>query len=144
MTDEQAEAKAEIQNIATIERAASVQWTAAAWFLEHRYPQKYGSINQSQELLGSNMCTYSVISEYGQFRIAPDQWSRDSWSDYQEILRRLDALDKKLSQPDCLDPAKAAWMQSVEDRFHALERAGQLSTEKTIGQMQSALESTKT
>lgn len=69
------------------------------------------------------MCTYSVISEYGQFRIAPEQWTRPVWSEYQEILRRLTELDKKLDQPDCVDPAKVEWMAAIEERLRKLETA---------------------
>ncbi len=41
--------------------------------------------------------------------------------EFKEILRRLEALDEKLGQPDCEDPAKAAWMRGVEDRLAMLE-----------------------
>jgi hypothetical protein len=67
------------------------------------------------------MCMVSVISQYGQQQIPRMQWTPDSFSDYKEILRRIEQLDAKLNQPDCVDPAKAAWMREVEDRLAALE-----------------------
>lgn len=67
------------------------------------------------------MCAVSVMSEYGQFRVPLEDWTRSSFSEYQEILRRLAALDEKLNQPDCVDPSKSTWMQAVEERLTALE-----------------------
>jgi hypothetical protein len=67
------------------------------------------------------MCTVSAIMDYGQYRIPLQQWTPDSWADFKEIIRRLDALDKKLDQPDCVDPAKQRWMQEVEERLRRLE-----------------------
>jgi hypothetical protein len=63
----------------------------------------------------------SVMSEYGQFRIPTPDWTRETFSEYQEILNRIAALDANLGQPDCVDPAKEAWMKAVEDRLSALE-----------------------
>jgi hypothetical protein len=34
----------------------------------------------------------------------------------------LDALDKKLGQPECHDPSKAEWMRSIEERLARLEK----------------------
>lgn len=67
------------------------------------------------------MCMVSVMSDYGQFRINTPDWTRESFSEYQEILRRLTALDEKLNQPDCVDPSKTEWMQRVEERLSQLE-----------------------
>lgn len=52
--------------------------------------------------------------------MAPTPWTRDSFDEFKEILKRLEALDAKLGEPDCEDPAKAAWMQDVEARLEAL------------------------
>lgn len=71
------------------------------------------------------MCTCSVIADYGRTRVPMDAWTRPVWNDFQEILKRLEALDKKLDQPDCEDPAKAAWMRTVEERLASLEAASQ-------------------
>lgn len=67
------------------------------------------------------MCSVSAIMDYGRTRIQPEQWTRPAWDEFKEIIKRLDALDEKLDQPDCEDPAKAAWMRSIEARLAALE-----------------------
>ena len=67
------------------------------------------------------MCVVSVTHDYMRTHIPLQQWTRPMFSEYQEIIRRLTELDKKLNQPDCEDPAKAAWMQEVEERLEALE-----------------------
>jgi len=67
------------------------------------------------------MCSVSAMMDYGRMRVSPIEWTRDSFTDFQEILKRLDALDKKLSQPECHDPSKAIWMREVEERLSKLE-----------------------
>lgn len=67
------------------------------------------------------MCSVSAMIDYGRENVPLDQWTRPTWTEYKEILKRLDALDKKLDQPDCEDPAKAAWMREVERRLAELE-----------------------
>lgn len=67
------------------------------------------------------MCSVSVIQDYMSQRTTPAQWTRPMFNEYKEILRRLDKLDEKLGQPDCEDPAKAAWMREVETRLDKLE-----------------------
>lgn len=66
------------------------------------------------------MCVTSVVMDYGK-TIPLDQWTQPVWHDFKEVLRRLDQLDEKLSQPECHDPAKAAWMREVEERLAKLE-----------------------
>jgi tetrahydromethanopterin S-methyltransferase subunit G len=68
------------------------------------------------------MCLVSVMSDYGRNNIAPTQWTQPVFNEYQEILKRLAELDAKLNQPDCVDPAKAAWMREVEERLQKLEQ----------------------
>lgn len=67
------------------------------------------------------MCSVSVISEWGQ-TIPMQQWTRPAFDQFKEVLDRLDILDAKLSQPDCEDPAKAAWMREVEARLEKIEK----------------------
>lgn len=82
------------------------------------------------------MCVTSAVFDYfGQRRdlfpplnplISPPlpmqpAWTRDSFEEFKEIIRRLDVLDQKLGQPDCEDPAKAEWMREVEERLSRLE-----------------------
>lgn len=61
------------------------------------------------------------MSDYGRDRIPAAQWTRPVFNEYQEILKRLAALDEKLAQPDCVDPSKAEWMKAIEQRLNALE-----------------------
>ena len=66
------------------------------------------------------MCMVSVVSVAGS-NVPLTDWTRPAFSEYQEILKRIEALDAKLGQPDCVDPAKEAWMKQVEERLSALE-----------------------
>ncbi len=70
------------------------------------------------------MCMVSVIYDYGK-RIPGGNWTHDSFSHFKEVIRRLDELDRKLSQPDCHDPAKAAWMREIEKRLSDVESTKQ-------------------
>lgn len=67
------------------------------------------------------MCAVSVVMDYGRTRVQPDAWTRPAFEEFKEIIRRLEALDQKLDQPDCEDAAKAEWMAGVEKRLAALE-----------------------
>lgn len=69
------------------------------------------------------MCSVSVIQHYMGTSTEPAQWTRPMLNEYQEIIRRLDKLDGQLGQPDCVDPAKEAWMREVEARLDAMEAA---------------------
>jgi hypothetical protein len=72
------------------------------------------------------MCMVSVMSVAGS--AIPDfQWTRPAFNEFQEILKRIQDLDAKLGQPDCVDPAKEAWMREVEKRLAALEAQPRLS-----------------
>jgi hypothetical protein len=66
------------------------------------------------------MCMVSMVMDGGML-IPPEKWTKKTYSEFQEIIDRLDKLDKKLDQPDCHDPAKAEWMKNIEDRLKALE-----------------------
>jgi len=49
--------------------------------------------------------------------ILNDQWTRDTVQDLTEVMRLLDALDKKLEQPVCVDPSKAKYLEELQARF---------------------------
>lgn len=66
------------------------------------------------------MCVMSAVSVAGS-QIPLSTWTRPAFDEYKEILRRIEALDTKLGQPDCVDPAKEAWMKQVEERLSQLE-----------------------
>jgi len=67
------------------------------------------------------MCMVSMIHDYARERVPMDVWTPASFEQFKQILDKLAALDAKLSQPECEDPAKAAWMREVEARLAALE-----------------------
>lgn len=43
---EEAEAAAEIRNVAIVQQAANKQWTAAAWYLERTHPERWGRVDR--------------------------------------------------------------------------------------------------
>ncbi len=67
------------------------------------------------------MCSVSVLSDWGRTMVPQQQWTRPVFDDFKEVLLRLDEIDKKVGQPHCEDPAKAAWMREVEARLAAIE-----------------------
>lgn len=70
------------------------------------------------------MCAVSQIHMWAKQNIPLDQWSRITFTEYQDIIRRIQELDDKLNQKECVDPSKAAWMKDVEKRLSKLERKG--------------------
>lgn len=44
-----AEAEAEMRNVAIIQKAAQDTWQAAAWFLERKYPERWGKRDTALE-----------------------------------------------------------------------------------------------
>ena len=68
------------------------------------------------------MCAVSVVYDYYRQHTTPLQWSLGDLNELREIIRRLDLLDAKMGQPDCHDPAKAAWVRTVEERLAELEK----------------------
>lgn len=67
------------------------------------------------------MCAVSEVHDYMARNVPLDAWTRPVFNEFQEVIGRLDALDKKLGQPDCHDPEKAAWMEEVERRLQKIE-----------------------
>ena len=87
------------------------------------------------------MCAVSALFDYGRTVPMPytvpnttpqppqppqgSPWTRESFEEFKDILKRLEAWDEKMNQPDCEDPAKAAWMREVEKRLQRLETSGE-------------------
>lgn len=68
------------------------------------------------------MCFVSVMIETSKIQAPPvQQWSYESVLDMKEILRRLDAIDKKLELKDCFDPTKQEFMKQLDERLKVLE-----------------------
>ena len=54
------------------------------------------------------MCAVSVMYDYMRTAVPLHQWTRPIFNEFQEIIQKLDRLDKQLDQPDCEDPSKVA------------------------------------
>jgi len=63
------------------------------------------------------VCAVSLTHDYMRQNILNDQWTRDTVQDLTEVMRLLDALDKKLEQPVCVDPSKAKYLEELQARF---------------------------
>lgn len=61
------------------------------------------------------MCCVSVIQAYMSQRVPLQTWTPTLYQEYQELIQKVAEMDKKLGQPDCDDPEKAAWMKKVEE-----------------------------
>ncbi len=67
-----AEAQAVNRNITLIQKAATEQWQAAAWYLERRYPESFGrrilEVNQNTRVEVNLTVTHSVDALMQEFR----------------------------------------------------------------------------
>jgi tetrahydromethanopterin S-methyltransferase subunit G len=68
------------------------------------------------------MCIQSVVMDYMKRRVPLDRWTPPAYQDFQELLRRIDKLDRDLGEPDCVDPVKAAYIKQIENRLAELEK----------------------
>ena len=71
------------------------------------------------------MCTYSMVHDWAQ-TIPLDTWTRPLFSEYQELIRRLEEIDKKLNLPEC-NPNKGEFIKEIEKRLDRLEKTIGLS-----------------
>lgn len=67
------------------------------------------------------MCTVSAVS--GAFQRYPftQPPTPATIADIKAILRLCERIDRRLGEPDCIDPEKQAWLESLEKRVEALE-----------------------
>lgn len=72
------------------------------------------------------MCMTSAITEYAHQRIPQFQWTLPVYNEFKVIIEMIEALDRKLGQPDCVDPAKAEYLKQIEERLSKLEMAAQV------------------
>lgn len=71
------------------------------------------------------MCVMSMVTTgMGQQWPSPDYWSRPDLQEIADILKRLDAIDKKLGAPNCVEPAKEEFLKGLDERLKALEAKG--------------------
>lgn len=70
------------------------------------------------------MCVVSMVTgglgeQYPKF---PNPFTLPQLADLSEVLKRLDALDKKLELRNCDEPGKAAFFEKLNARIEELER----------------------
>ena len=71
------------------------------------------------------MCVMSMVTTgMGQQWPKPQRWGLQDLIDVTQILKRLDALDKKLGAPNCHEPVKEQFIKDLETRIAALEAKG--------------------
>lgn len=63
-----------------------------------------------------------MVQQWSGTYIPNTYWTPANFSEYQEIIRLLTELDRKLGLANCEDPAKAAWMENIEKRMKKLEK----------------------
>jgi len=63
-----------------------------------------------------------MVYDYGR-RTPTDQWDRQKFDELKRLIDSAKRYDDLTKQPDCEDPAKAAWMREVEERLRKLELA---------------------
>lgn len=69
------------------------------------------------------MCAVSAMFDYAQrnwpvnppqTQLVPVVWDNEAVKLFKEIIDRLDKLDKKMGDKDCVDPAKATFMAGLD------------------------------
>ena len=60
------------------------------------------------------MCAVSMILDYVDRNVPLGIWTRPVYDDFQQIIRQLEELDRKLDQPDCVDPQKEEILKRIE------------------------------
>lgn len=62
------------------------------------------------------MCMMSAVTGYG-IGVPAQQWNPVTWAQFKALLDRVDKLDKALGEPECIDPAKDAWLQKMSEMY---------------------------
>lgn len=68
------------------------------------------------------MCMVSVVTGYG-MNVPQQSWTLPTWKQFQDLVKRVEDLDKKLGESDCVDPAKDAWMQKMSEMYDEARHA---------------------
>lgn len=70
------------------------------------------------------MCVVSMVVEglQQQYPVPVQFWPPPTVLEVSDILKRLDAIDKKLGLRDCDDADKIVWRKQLDERVKALER----------------------
>ena len=67
------------------------------------------------------MCAVSAMIGYAMTNIPESYWDRVNFIYFKNILKRIEVLDYKMHQPDCIDPEKDKWMKGIEAYLQGLE-----------------------
>ena len=67
------------------------------------------------------MCAVSAMIEYAMTTIPESYWDRVNFIYFKNILKRIEVLDHKMKQPDCVSPDKDQWMKDIEAYLQGLE-----------------------
>lgn len=65
-----------------------------------------------------SVVTQSIPNQWGAIGNSP-AWDYQTASTLQEILRRLDAIDKKMGATECTDPNKSAFLEALDNYVKA-------------------------
>ncbi len=87
------------------------------------------------------MCAVSFVSDYytkqwpQQHPTSPAPWQSDPTVAAQllEVLRRLDAIDKRLGDIECKDATKAAFIRALEAAAQGLKDSDALASRPVFG-----------
>ena len=67
------------------------------------------------------MCAVSVVLDYMDRRVPLASWTGPIYNDFQQIIRQLEELDRKLNQPDCVDPQKEDILRRIEAQLDKID-----------------------
>jgi hypothetical protein len=71
------------------------------------------------------MCVVSAVHDWGQHQPI-DIWTPQAVEAFEELVERAKEFDVKTGQPDCVDPAKAAFFTRIKARVAAKEAGTKL------------------
>lgn len=65
------------------------------------------------------MCMVSMVSDYARQRVPMQTWLENPTAiqDLKKIIGLLEKIDKKLGQPDCVDPEKEQFIKDLEEHI---------------------------
>lgn len=66
------------------------------------------------------MCAVSMIHD--QFHQYPKEWwDNDKLDLFKELVKKMEEYDKRIGQPDCVDPVKEQHIREVEEYLRKLK-----------------------
>lgn len=78
------------------------------------------------------MCVVSNVYDFAKW-IPQESWNNDLYVQFLDLLRKVEEIDRKLNQPDCENPAKAAFLKDVEARLKRLEEKAGVPPDSLLG-----------